>query len=372
MKSRRIFVMLSTLCAMILSNAVMTTGVSAQADNKVSIMVGGLSKQIYLPAKLTEQLGYFKDEGLDVSLLDEGAGVDATDEMLAGRVDGVVGFYDHTIALQGLGKLAEVVVQLDWVPGEVELVSSKEADTIKSPADFKGKNLGVTDIGSSTDFLTQYMAVKAGLQISDIHRIGVQAGDTFIAAMKQGKIDAGMTTEPTISRELSSGDAKILVDMRTAEGARAVLGGTYPAASVYMQADWVNAHKDLVQKVANAFVKTMRWIHSHSASEIADKMPVDYYVGNKDQYVQALIGGMGMYTPDGEMPLDGPPVCLAVLSTFNKDVQGKKIDLTMTYNMEFVDKANAALGPLPTAAATEGAPNYAPGAMAPTMAATAQ
>src|SRR5579859_6274148 len=325
MKSRRIFVMLSTLCAMILSNAVMTTGVSAQADNKVSIMVGGLSKQIYLPAKLTEQLGYFKDEGLDVSLLDEGAGVDATDEMLAGRVDGVVGFYDHTIALQGLGKLAEAVVQLDWVPGEVELVSTKNADSIKSPADFKGKVLGVTDIGSSTDFLTQYMAVKAGLQVSDIKRLGVQAGDTFIAALRQGKIDAGMTTEPTISRILQAGDGQILVDMRTADGARKALGGTYPAASVYMQTDYVNAHKDLVQKVVNAFVKTLRWIHSHSAAEIADKMPPEYYVGSKDLYVNALVGGMGMYSPDGVMPQDGPPTCLAVLATFNKDVQNAKI-----------------------------------------------
>ena len=30
---------------------------------QVKIMVGGLDKVIYLPAKLTEQLGYFKDAG---------------------------------------------------------------------------------------------------------------------------------------------------------------------------------------------------------------------------------------------------------------------------------------------------------------------
>ena len=47
---------------------------SARADEKVSIMVGGYEKQIYLPAKLTEALGYFKGEGLDVALLHEPAG----------------------------------------------------------------------------------------------------------------------------------------------------------------------------------------------------------------------------------------------------------------------------------------------------------
>ncbi len=62
---------------------------SARADEKVSIMVGGYEKQIYLPAKLTEALGYFKDEGLDVELLNEPAGVDAENEMLAGAVQGL-------------------------------------------------------------------------------------------------------------------------------------------------------------------------------------------------------------------------------------------------------------------------------------------
>ncbi|MGG6896201.1 ABC transporter substrate-binding protein, partial [Rhizobium sp. BR 315] len=61
---------------------------AAQAAGKISIMVGGYEKQIYLPAKLAEGLGYFKDEGLSVELLNEPAGVDAENEMLAGAVQG--------------------------------------------------------------------------------------------------------------------------------------------------------------------------------------------------------------------------------------------------------------------------------------------
>src|ERR1700693_4211247 len=76
------------------------------AADKVSIMVGGIEKQIYLPAKLAEQLGYFKEQGLNVELQSEAAGVNAENEMLAGAVQGVVGFYDHTIDLQAKGKAA--------------------------------------------------------------------------------------------------------------------------------------------------------------------------------------------------------------------------------------------------------------------------
>ncbi len=46
---------------------------AAHAADKITIMVGGYEKQIYLPAKLAESLGYFKDEGLDVELLNEAA-----------------------------------------------------------------------------------------------------------------------------------------------------------------------------------------------------------------------------------------------------------------------------------------------------------
>ncbi len=307
---------------------------------KVKIMVGGLNKQIYLPAMLTKQLGFFDEEGLDVELLDEPSGVSAEDAMLAGQVDAVVGFYDHNIDLQGAGKTTESIVQLDWVPGEVELVDAKKADQIKSPADFKDKNLGVTGLGSSTNFLTQYLAVKNGVPVDQIHSIAVGAGDTFIAAMQHGQIDAGMTTEPTISRLLKTGEAKVLVDMRTADGTRAALGGTYPAASVYTQTAWADSHKDAAQRVANAFVKTLKWINTHSAAEIADKMPQDYYVGDKDMYVKALEAGKGMYSPDGKMPADGPQTVLNVLSAFDKNVQGKQIDLSKTFTNEFVDKAS--------------------------------
>src|SRR5258706_886296 len=334
-----------------------------------SIMVGGLNKIIYIVPTIAKALGYFDQEGLQIDVLDEPSGVSAETAMLSGQVDGTVGFYDHNLDLQGLGKSTESVVQFDGVPGEAEMVSSKEADQIKTPADFKGKSLGVTSIGSSTYFLTQYMAVKAGLKLSDITPVAVGAGNTFIAAIQQGKISAGMTTDPTIARLLKTCDAKVMIDMRTADGTRAVLGGTYPAACLYMQTEWVNGHKDIVRKLANAFVKTLRWIHTHTAAEIADMMPKDYYAGDKALYVAALHGNLGIFTPDGVMTKDGPSTAIAVLSSFNKNVMGKTIDLSKTYTTEFVDKANAALGPMPTESAAGAATMAA--TVAATVAATA-
>ena len=311
---------------------------AARAE-KITIMVGGIEKQIYLPAKLAEQLGYLKEQGLEVELLTEPAGVQAENAMLAGEVQAVVGFYDHSIDLQSKGKFVESIVQFSQAPGEVELVSSKLADQIRSPADFKGKHLGVTGLGSSTSFLTTYLAVKNGLKSGEFVLVPVGAGSTFIAAIQQGKIDAGMTTEPTISRLLKTGEAKVLVDLRSPEKTKAALGGPYPAACLYSQTSWVEKHKDVVQKLANAFVKSLHYIHDHSAAEIAEKMPKDYYTGDKDLYVKALADGKNMFTTDGVMPDEGPETVLKILTASNKALESKKIDLSKTYTTEFVKAA---------------------------------
>jgi NitT/TauT family transport system substrate-binding protein len=310
------------------------------AKTTVKIMVGGLNKQIYLPAMLAQQLGFYAEQGLDVQLSDEPAGVDAENAMLAGQVDAVVGFYDHNIDLQSKGKQTESIVQFSQAPGEVELVRTDLADVIRSPADWKGRKLGVTGLGSSTNFLTKYLAVRNGLKVTDITSVAVQAGPTFIAAIEHKQIDAGMTTEPTITALLAKNEAKVLIDMRTVDGARAALGGTYPAACLYTRTDWVNSHKDAAQKLANAYVKTLRWISAHSSTEIADKLPPDYYAGiGKDAYAKALDAGKGMFTPDGVMPGDGPQTVLTVLSAFDTTVQGHQVDLGKTYTTEFVKAA---------------------------------
>ncbi len=313
---------------------------AASTPTTVKIMVGGLDKQIYLPFKLAEQLGYSKAQGLNLQLLDEPAGVDATTAMLAGQVQGVGGFYDHTIDLQGLGKSAESVVSMLQVPGEVELCRTDLKGIVNSPADWKGRKLGVTDLGSSTDFLTQYLAVKNGLKASDISRLGVQAGPTFIGAMQHKSIDCGMTTEPTVSALLAAKTAYIIADMRTAAGAQQALGGTYPATSLYMQTSYVQAHPQTVQKLVNTYVKTLQWIQSHTAAQITDMMPADYYAGvGKAAYIAALDSEKGIYNPNGIMPPNGPPTNLNVLSAFNPDVKGHTIDLSKTYTDQFVQVA---------------------------------
>ena len=320
--------------------ALLCVSFNAFAAEKITIMVSGIEKLIYLPAKLAEQLGYLKETGLDIELLSEPAGSNAETEMLSGVAQGVIGFYDHTISLQARGKLVQSVVQFSHAPGEALLVSQAAGSSIRSPAGLKGRTLGVTGLGSSTFHLTRYIASKAGLKVSEYKLAPVGAGASFISAMTKGEIDAGMTTEPTISKLLSTGSASILIDLRTMSATEAALGGPYPGACLYMPTTWVNKHKDQVRKIAGAFVKALNYIKNHSAEEIAEHMPKSFYGQDKQLYIKAIEDGKQMFTADGVMPENGPSTVMKVLSGSDRSLQGKSINLANTYTTRFVTPEN--------------------------------
>ncbi|MFD0515734.1 ABC transporter substrate-binding protein [Streptomyces aureus] len=216
---------------------------------------------------------------------------------------------------------------------------------VKSAADFKGKTLGVTDLGSGTDTLTQFLAAQKNVKTKDFNRIAVGAGSTAVAALQNGKAACVMTTQPTVAAIEKKGVGASAIDLATTEGAKAAMGGAWPAASVIARTDWVNSHKDAVQKVVNALVATMHWINTHSATDIANKLPQSYVQNQlvtKADYIKALTQDKGQFLPDGIMPAGGPKTVLATEEQVGHATSSVKLGTTFTN--EFAIKANKTEG----------------------------
>jgi NitT/TauT family transport system substrate-binding protein len=339
-----------------------TTGVqSAHAADVVKIEVGGLSKQIYLPFMLAQQLGFYKRYGVNVELVDEPAGGDATNDMVAGGVQLTGGFFDHNIDLQILGKSSESVAVLLKSPGEVELCRIDLQNKIKTPADWiGGVNVGVTGLGSSTNFITRAIGAAAGVKASDMHSVVIGAGATFIAAFTNKTVDCGMTTEPTISKILQAKLGYVLTDLRYGDKTKAALGHNYVATTVYGMTDWINSHPAQVQGVVSAMYDTMAWIDAHTALQIAKAMPADYYAGvGLDTYVAALNDEKVMYNPGIRMPVG------AALGVLRAEQKGRidygvwtaakvaAVDLNATYTNSFAQAAIAIVKAYHTKAKTK-------------------
>ena len=149
-----------------------------------------------------------------------------------------------------------------------------------------------------------------------------------------------MTTDATISTLISQNAGNVLVDLRTPTSTQAALGGNYPFICLFMSNSWVDSHKDVVQKIVNAYVKTLKYTQTHTAKQIADQMPQDYYAGNKAAYVQALQNQLKMFGPDGKMPADGPQAVLGIENAAGIVPSSTSTDLSATYTNEFASAAS--------------------------------
>jgi NitT/TauT family transport system substrate-binding protein len=306
----------------------------------VTMMVGGIDKQIYLPYQLAQNLGFYKKYGVNMQLsTEQNGGVGAEDAMASGQVDMAGAWYVHTIDFQQKGKNVVDVVQLSGAPGEREMCA--KGTSITSPAQWKGKTVGVTDLGSGTDNLSVYLAAHAGLSTKQFSRAAVGAADTFVAALQHNRIACGMTSQPTAGAVQTKGVGYTAFNLASTAGAQKWLGGVYPAASVLAQADWVASHQKETQAVVNALVATMHWINTHTAAQIADAMPpafVNNGLTTKAVYTAELAADKGQFLPDGMMPAGAPETALAIDKLAGNVT--KPVNLSTTYTNQYAIAAN--------------------------------
>ena len=136
--------------------------------SKLTIAVGGKNLFYYLPLTIAEQLGHFKDEGLQVEIPDFAGGSKALQALVGGSADVVSGAYEHTINMQAKNQFIESFVLQGRAPQIVLAVSTKTMPDYKSLADLKGKKIGVTAPGSSTSMMASYVLAKAGIKPSEV------------------------------------------------------------------------------------------------------------------------------------------------------------------------------------------------------------
>ncbi|CAB3797667.1 hypothetical protein LMG28688_04577 [Paraburkholderia caffeinitolerans] len=321
----------------------------------IRLMMGGMSKIVYLPAVLASQLGYFKDEGLDVQVVSGPAGIDTSTELIAGAIEGAVGFYDHTLDLQSRGQDVLSVVVLQRAAGLAELASVHTAggrelagsavvktaalNTTANTATMKaarGKRLGVTGFGASTWMLTRFLLARAGVAAGDYTVVPLASDTRFVEAFEQGTIDAGMVEEPTATRLLTSGAATAVVDMRSVEDTQRWVGGPYAGACLYLRRSWMLAHRQETGKMVQALTRALRFISTHSAEQIAAVLPPEVIGNDRAGYVRALASAQGAFSKDGLMPDGAPQTVLKVLMTAGTGLTARHVDLSKTYTNEFV------------------------------------
>ncbi len=315
--------------------------VLAQQPEKTKILlgVGGKPLLYYLPLTIAERKNFFKEEGLDVEINDLAGGARSLQSLIGGSVDVVTGAYEHTIRMQAKGQDIRAVVELGRFPAIVIAVRKDKAGEIKSAADLKGRKIGVTAPGSSTMLTVQYAMVKAGLRPNDASFIGVGGGAGAVAAMKKGEIDAISHLDPVIAKLEADGDIQVLIDTRTESGTSTLFGGSNPAACLYTKKEFIDRNPVTMQRLVNAFMKSLKWIEKASPEEIADTVPPEYHLGDKPLYLAAVKNSKEAYSRDGIVSPQGMASVMDMLKQLDPELQNAQVDLAATFDDRFVKKA---------------------------------
>lgn len=308
---------------------------------KLTIAVGGKNLFYYLPLTVAEQLGYFKDEGLDATIVDFAGGSKALQAVVGGSADVVSGAFEHTINMQFKGQDMRAFVLQGAAPQIVLGINPKTMPNFKSIADLKGKKIGVTAPGSSTNVMVNFVLAKAGLKPSDVSIVGVGASNGAVAAMRSGQIDAMSNLDPVITLLQRSGDLKIVTDTRIMSEAEEVFGGPMPAGCLYAPQAFLDKNPGTAQALANAIVRANKWIQRAGPGDIIKVVPESYLLGDRSIYIDGFLAAQKALSPDGMFPAKGPETALRALASVDEKIGKAKLDLNAIYTNDFVKKANA-------------------------------
>jgi len=145
----------------------------------------------YLPITIGRDKGILQGEGIDLQMILVASTIQVA-ALTTGDID-FSGAQSQVMAGAARGLPVKVVGFLTIKPS-FWLMAKPD---IRSMADLKGKIIGITAIGSSTDTLARFLLTKNGLTPDrEVALIGTGTTSNILTAMKAGTVDAGVLSPP--------------------------------------------------------------------------------------------------------------------------------------------------------------------------------
>ena len=309
---------------------------------RLTLAVGGKGLFYYLPLTIAERRGYFRDEGLELDIVDFAGGAKSLQAVVGGSAQFAAGSFEHLLRLQAKGQRLRAVALLARYPAMVLALSTRAAASYRDWPDLKGLKIGVTAPGSSTHLFLNRVLSLHGLAPDDVAVIGVGATASAVSALQRGDIDGLVHLDPVI-HALEAGDRiRVLVDTRTEEGASAVYGGAYHAACLYAKAEFIDAHPNTTQALVNGQVRALRWLATASLEDIVATVPETYHGGDRAAYAAALAKNRGILSPDGRLADDGARHVLQALEALEPALAEARVDIGAAIDNRYVARVPAA------------------------------
>ncbi|MBU4612053.1 ABC transporter substrate-binding protein [Achromobacter sp. GG226] len=213
-----------------------------------------------------DDLGFFHVNGLALTYLPGAGGGDAIRNLLSGQAD--VAFTDPGSFFSALDKGERLRAIYDVYPQNVFNVVSLPGSGITTPADLKGKRIGVYSLASGTRLNLQLLLQEAGLSESDVEII-VTGVLNFVPLM-QGRVDATAATDTGLAVARRRG----LKDPRIIQVADHL---NYSSDILVVREAFYRESPDVLRKVVSAFRESVEWMvrDPQDAAQRAVRLAID-------------------------------------------------------------------------------------------------
>jgi phosphate transport system substrate-binding protein len=312
--------------------------------------------------RLASSLGYLKQEGISIAPVDlekiSKADYLMQEPLTRGQIDASYHWFNHTVFGARHRLAVKAVMMINDAPGMTVLVANRVKDRIRSAADFRGIHVADGAQYGTKAVITGYLARKAGVAPQSFTPVMVKSEgrlDAVLQGLKDGTVDVMTFQEPMTSALLESNMVSRLYDLNSAQTTTAALGAAFPAQSLLMSPQYIETHPNTVQHLVNALVKAMRFVNSHTAEQIAEQLPPDYFDG-KDRLAQVkLIRNTLPTYAKGDYSFSAAAVQLVVdaikASDFDSSEEGRwratgdnsNVEVSQLYDNRFVLKAMKAV-----------------------------
>lgn len=243
---------------------------TAAPDELTSIIVGVAPSTLSAPLYLAEELGYFEEQGLDVSLETITSGAEAVPRVLSGEMAFTMSGVAETLEARNNGVDLIMVGNYAIGPSDEErdyfgIIALD--DSIQTVDDLAGKNVAVNVLSGGTVATANAGIEAAGGDPSLINYVEVPSPQQ-VDAVANGTVDAAVALEPFVTLGLDSGMHLIL---------RPQVGGVagMPSVALISSTSYVDDNPEVVE----AFLAAVAEANRYANENLEEAREISVYTG---------------------------------------------------------------------------------------------
>jgi NitT/TauT family transport system substrate-binding protein len=238
-----------------------------------------------IPNYIPIEMGYAKDEGLDLKLEVFNAGTQIRDALASGQAEFAMTDAVNALQLENRGKPTKLLLSVADIPFYGNYIIRKDLydqgiTSLEKLADWKrpdgGKPIiGITAIGGSIYTLGTYVFEKLNAA-EKVTWVGLGSTNAMLGALASKQVDLIPGTLSMIIDAQEKGWGVKVFDVTDNKNFQKYIGGGFPGLTFMTLDDTINSNPDTVQAYVNAYYRGMKWLKDASVEEIYSRFVPKY------------------------------------------------------------------------------------------------